>query len=86
MHITVLSVGLCAAAVILYHGQSAAPHTPSSSMPLDSVTSTSCFNTVDDMIAPVIVAVRKQSQLLTLHQISAKLLKFHTGWRMSNVY
>ena len=64
MCITTLSVGLFAIAVILYHGQSAVPHMLSLSVPLSSAAGTSSFSTVDDMIAPVIVAVIKQSNLL----------------------
>jgi len=60
---TVLSLGLCAIAVMLYHGQSCAPHAPSSSMPLSSVTGSSSFSTADDIIAPAIVAVYKQKYL-----------------------
>jgi len=59
MHFTALSVGLCATAGMLYHGQSSAPHAPNSSVPLSSVIGTSSFSTVDDMTAPVIVAVSK---------------------------
>lgn len=49
--------GLCAMEVMLYHGQSAAPHASSSSVPLLPADDASSFNTDDDTIAPVIVAV-----------------------------
>ena len=58
--ITMSSDGRCATDVMLYHGQSAAPHTLSSSVLLSAITGTSSFSTVDDTIAPVIVAVSKQ--------------------------
>lgn len=77
IHITVLSLGLSAIAVMLYHGQSFAPHAPRSSMLLSSVTGSSSLSTVDDIIAPVIVAVYKQNSVILSKYFL--YLHVHTG-------